>query len=120
MLITIAIIHLLPIAGFGGASQLESLYGVSVNSADLELLMRHRAVLFGILGSVFAYAAFVPKYQNLAFVMTAISLLSFFYLFLETGTANAAISRVAMVDVLALICLLLAVVLRFSGKHSLD
>ena len=43
-------IHLLPLSGVTGAAALERLYGVAVDSPDLALLLRHRAVLFGLLG----------------------------------------------------------------------
>ena len=45
---------LVPITGFFGARQLSALYGIEVDSPDPEILMRHRAVRFGILGVFFA------------------------------------------------------------------
>jgi hypothetical protein len=54
LLLVVAAIHLVPITGFFGARQLSALYGIEVDSPDPEILMRHRAVRFGILGVFFA------------------------------------------------------------------
>jgi uncharacterized membrane protein len=53
LMLVVAAIHLVPISGFLGAQRLSALYGINVASADLEILMRHRAALFGILGVFF-------------------------------------------------------------------
>ena len=61
MLIVVGVIHLLPLSGVLGGAQLFSLYGVPVDDPNLEILMRHRAVLFGLLGVFLVYAAFKPS-----------------------------------------------------------
>src|SRR5690606_4009073 len=66
LLILVGIIHLLPLSGILGAERLAALYGIAVHGPDLEILMRHRAVLFGLLGSLLVYAAFKPPLQALA------------------------------------------------------
>ena len=78
LMLIVAAIHLVPISGFFGAKRLSALYGIEVDNADLEIMMRHRAVLFGILGAFFAYAAFMPALQPVAFIAAAASLASFF------------------------------------------
>jgi len=42
--------------------------------------MRHRAVLFGLVGALVMAAVFVPSYQPMAFVVGFVSVLSFFVL----------------------------------------
>jgi hypothetical protein len=79
LMLVVAVIHLIPISGFFGAAQLEALYGIEVSDPNLAILMRHRAVLFGILGTFFAYAAFVPAVQPIAFVAASVSIASFFF-----------------------------------------
>ena len=112
LMLVVAIIHLVPITGFFGAARLSALYGIDVDSPDLEILMRHRAVLFGILGAFFAYAAFVPELQPIAFVAAAASLATFFYLAVAVGNYDAPIRKIVIGDVVAIICLAGAVVLR--------
>ena len=80
MLIVVGVIHLLPLSGALGSERLTSLYGLDFKEENLEILMRHRAVLFGLLGAFMVYAAFRPAYQTIAFVGGFISVLSFLYL----------------------------------------
>lgn len=67
-LLIVAVIHLLPLVGVLGAPRLTALYGISFDDANLAILMRHRAVLFGLLGAFLAFAAFRPTLQPLAFL----------------------------------------------------
>ena len=50
--------NLLPALGVISAARLEALYGVPIADANLVVLMRHRAVLLGIVGALLAGAAF--------------------------------------------------------------
>ena len=59
-LIVTGIIHLLPISGVLGAEKLAMLYGTALDDPNLAILMRHRSVLFGLLGTLFVVAAFKP------------------------------------------------------------
>ena len=111
LMLVVAAIHLVPITGFLGPKRLSALYGIEVDSPDLEILMRHRAVLFGILGTFFGYAAFVPELQPIAFVAAAASLASFFYLAVAVGNYGPPIRKIVVGDVIATICLAAAVVL---------
>ena len=108
MLIVVGIIHLLPLAGVLGSEKLSALYGLSINDPNLVILMRHRAVLFGLLGAFFVFAAFRPAFQPLAFIAGFISVVSFLWLAWSTGNYNAQIARVFTADIIALICLIIA------------
>ena len=44
------LINFLPLIGVLGPRRLESMYGVPMDRADLQVLMQHRAVLFGVVG----------------------------------------------------------------------
>jgi uncharacterized BrkB/YihY/UPF0761 family membrane protein len=106
MLVLVGVIHLLPLSGVLGSEQLASLYGIQFNEPNLEILMRHRAVLFGLLGAFMVFAAFKPAYQTVAFVGGFISVVSFLYLAWAVGGYNAQIGRVFIADVVALCCLI--------------
>ncbi|MGB5809713.1 MAG: hypothetical protein WBG86_04230 [Polyangiales bacterium] len=108
-LLVVAAIHLVPLTGFFGAARLEALYGISVSDANLAVLMRHRAVLFGILGAFFAYAAFVPAWQPAAFVAALVSIASFFYLAFVTEGAGDAIRKIVVGDIVAAVALFVAI-----------
>ena len=116
LMLIVAVIHLLPIGGFLGVERLNALYGIEVADRNLEILMRHRAVLFGILGAFFAYAAFHPSLQPLAFIAAGASLASFFYLAFATGEFNDAIRKVVVADVAATAALLGAIALRALNR----
>ena len=68
LLVLAGIIHLLPVPGVLGAERLSALYGISLAEPNIDILMRHRAILFGILGLFLLYAAFQPSLQTLAMV----------------------------------------------------
>jgi hypothetical protein len=104
-LVVAALIHLLPITGALGPAWLEKLYGLPFGEPNLEILMRHRAVLFGLLGAFLLTAAFRPALQGLAFVAGLVSVISFLYLAWSVGGYNAQIGRVFTADLVALVCL---------------
>ncbi len=53
LLVLVGIIHLLPVFGVLGVERLAALYGISLGEPNIEILMRHRAILFGLLGLFF-------------------------------------------------------------------
>lgn len=110
MLLIVAVIHLLPLIGVLGVSRLTVLYGVSFDDPNLAILMRHRAVLFGLLGAFLAFAAFRPSLQPMAFLAGFVSMLSFLYLAWSVGGYNVQLGRVYTVDIVALVCLTLGAV----------
>ena len=104
-LVIAAIIHLLPLSGVLGSEQLSKLYGLSFTESNLAILMRHRAVLFGLLGLFLLIAAFIPTWHTAAFIAGLISVISFLWLAWSTGGYNAELSRVFNADLVALACL---------------
>jgi len=111
LMLVVAVIHLLPISGFFGVERLASLYEIEVADGNLEILMRHRAMLFGILGGFLAYAAFNPTIQPIAFLAAFVSMASFFFLSFSVGEFNDAIRKAIIADIVASVALLGAIVL---------
>ena len=105
MLAVVAIIHLLPLSGMLGRERLEALYGIPIAEPNLLILMRHRAVLFGVLGVFFVMAMFDPQLQPAAFVAGFASVVPFLWLAWGAGGYNAQVARVFRADVVALLCL---------------
>lgn len=110
MLVVAGVIHLLPLSGVLGSERLASLYGLPFNEPNLAILMRHRAVLFGLIGSFLLFAAFQPALQSIAIVGGIISVVSFLYLAWAVGSYNPKIGRVFLVDVIVLICLVIGAI----------
>jgi hypothetical protein len=102
LLALVGLIHLLPAVGVLGVARLESLYGVGIAGPDLEILMRHRAVLFGLLGGYQWWAVARPEHRTVAFVLGIASLAAFCALAWSVGGYGAALRRVVTIDVVAL------------------
>ena len=100
-LIVVGVIHLIPLSDALGVGRLNSLYGISITDSDLAILMRHRAVLFGLLGLFCFYAAVKPPLQFIALAAGAVSVGSFLYLAYATGGYNEELRRVFAADLVA-------------------
>jgi hypothetical protein len=106
MLVVVGIIHLLPLSGVLGSERVAALYGLSMGDPNLAILMRHRAVLFGLLGAFFLVAAFAVPLQTAAFIAGFVSVVSFLWLAWSVGGYNAQVARVLTADIIALVCLI--------------
>ena len=92
--------------------KIQTSYGVEIPNANYELLLRHRAVLFGIIGGIMIYSAISKKYYSLAVVIGLISMFSFFVLKkLVNGEINPELQKVMNIDIAGIIILLIGFVL---------
>ena len=103
MLVLVAMIHLPPLFGLLGVAKLEAAYDVSIVGPDLAVLMRHRALMFGLLGGFMLLAVFVPALQPWALALALLSAGGFVLLAWSTPGHNANLARVAWVDVAAVV-----------------
>jgi len=117
-LLLVGLINFLPIIGVISAEKLSSAYSIELIGNDLIILMRHRALLFGLIGGFIIFSVFNPAYQIAAMVMAAISMLGFLYFVWVAADYNAAISKIAMIDLVGLVCLAIAVVLKYINENS--
>ena len=118
LLVLVGIIHLLPVSGVLGSERLTALYGVSLSDPNLLILMRHRAVLFGLLGLFMVYAAFRPSLQPLAFLAGFLSVASFMVIAWSVGGYNESIRKVVIADVVAIVALGIAGVLYVLSRNQ--
>lgn len=107
-LILAGVINTLPLMGVLGAERLQALYAMPFEDANLRILMRHRAVLFGLLGGAMIAAAFIPHWRAPLAIAGLVSMVSFIVLAQLEGGGNAAIRRVVVADVIAIVPLLAA------------
>jgi hypothetical protein len=89
VLVAAGLVHLLPAAGLLGARALERLYGVAIDDADLLLMLRHRALLFGLLGAGLRTALLTAGLLSTA---------GFCLLALPFAELSPALRRVALID----------------------
>ena len=108
LLLTVSVIHLLPVVGVLGQESITKLYGVSISDSNTEILMRHRAVLFAIVGLFLLLSVFKGDYQPLAILIGLISVVSFLLLSWSTEGLNPEMSRVVKIDWIALLLLIAA------------
>ncbi len=112
LLAAVGVIHLVPVSGLLGNDALARLYGVTITTPDLEILMRHRAVLFGIVGGLLVAAAFMHRLQPVAILAGLMSIASFLWIAWTVGDYGSAIAGVVRVDIVALVALIAAAALR--------
>lgn len=107
-LLLAGVVNALPVIGLLGSERLQALYGMAFDDPSLRILMRHRALLFGLLGGAMIAAAFMPHWRTPAALLGLVSMLGFIVLARLEGGGNAAIQRVVVADVIASVPLLAA------------
>ena len=80
--------------------------------------MRHRALLFGILGGFIIYSAFRSQLRTPALTLGLISMLGFVFIAWQTGGYNELVQRVIFIDIAALFGLLLAAILHLKIRST--
>ncbi len=116
MLLVAALVHLLPLTGVLGATRLAALYGVAIGEPALLVLMRHRAVLFGVLGAFMLHAAWSPPLQPWALGAALASTASFVAIALGSAPLSPALRTVMWIDVVLVVLLLVALMLRLMPR----
>ena len=108
VLILVGLVNLAPIVGVLSQSHLFRLYGVAIENQDLLLMMRHRAVLLGLVGATMVAAAWLPGLRTAACMLGLVSMISFVVLVLGSGGVSAPLLKIAVIDGLAIVVLVLA------------
>lgn len=113
-LIIVGLINFIPLAGILSAQKLEGAYDVVLSSNDMIILMRHRALLFGLFGGFILFSAFAPSFQGAAMIMAGISMVGFAVLVHSVGDFNASINKVLIVDYVGIVFLAIAAFLKYG------
>ena len=112
ILIITGIINFIPVLVAFLPSKIEKAYGVALPDANFELLLRHRAVLLGIVGGLLLYAAFSKMHYNLVSIVGMVSMISYVFLYvLIDGPINPALTKVLQIDIVTIILLLIGFLL---------
>jgi len=111
-LLIAGVINLYPVVGVISVDQLEKLYGVPIDNGDLIILMKHRAILFGLLGTFIIYSAFRSSVQTLACVAGLVSMISFVALAYASGQFGEILNRVIVADIVGSLALIAVLVIR--------
>jgi hypothetical protein len=87
-------------------------YGIEIPNSNYELLLRHRAILFGIIGGLMIYSALVKKHYELSTITGLVSMTSYIILYFIIGKdINQELKKVMIFDVVATIILCIGFVL---------
>lgn len=111
LITAVGLINFIPVAGVLSGARITQLYGVGVESGDLEILMRHRAVLFGILGALILISVVKKGWRLPACVAGLISMVSFIVLAWLVGDFGETLQRIILIDIAGSVMAVLAIVL---------
>ena len=100
------LINLAPLLGAFSVERMQALYGVALQDPNLAILMRHRAVLFGIVGGLLVVSAFHPPLRPVGYSAGFVSMLGFLAIAWLAGGYNAEIQRVCRIDLVGVAALL--------------
>lgn len=115
LLLLAAVIHLVPVVGVLSSSRVSALYDVTLEGPDLAVLMRHRALLFGVLGGVLVVGALDEPVRTTALVAALVSDVGYAVLCLAERGHNAALRRVLVGDLVSIAALVAAGVLALTN-----
>lgn len=118
LLFVVGVINFLPVLGVASADRLAAAYGIDLFGNDLIILLRHRALLFGVLGGFIIYSVFFPVYRPPAMVMAAIAMIGYVLLMFAVGNYNAELYRVMLVDYVGIACLVVAAAIHLFAANG--
>ena len=111
LILLVGLANLLPVVGVLSATRVQVLYGVALEDPNLVILMRHRAVLFGVVGGLLVASAFHAPLRLVGLIVGLTSMVSFILIAWLVGNYSAELRRVVRVDVLASLALVGAAIL---------
>ena len=112
------VMNFLPVFGLFSASNLANAYGIDVSDPNIEMLMRHRALLFGLLGAFLFYSIYKPAYRMLAGAAGLISMIGFIILAVMTDTIAGEIGTLVKIDSAGVVFLAVALYLDRKQKEE--
>jgi hypothetical protein len=99
ILLITGLVHILPFSFLFFTEQLQKSYGVDISDANLQLLLRHRAIFFGLIGVGLILSAVKKSFYGWAAAIGLISMVSFVWLFYQIGGINQQLRSVMLIDV---------------------
>ena len=119
VLVLVGLINFAPVVGMVSSSAIARAYGMDEPAGDLAVLLRHRAVLFGIVGGFIVLSAFMPTLQVAAVTMAYISMGSYVALVMAAGISNPKLVRIKNIDVVAIALLSIVPIVWVLADRSL-
>lgn len=98
----VGVIHLIPIGPVFVPELLTRLYAIRPEDDTLLVLMRHRALLLGLVGILCLWAAWWTPVRPAALLAAAINIFGFFAFYALYGSPAGALRTIAIGDLIAL------------------
>jgi uncharacterized membrane protein YoaK (UPF0700 family) len=117
-LFLVGVINFVPTSLAFFPNKIKDSYGIEVTNPNLELSLRHRAVLLGIVGGLMIFSAISKKYYDLSVVLCSVSMLSFIILYFMIGGINNELKKVMLFDITAMIILIIGCFCYYFNKIS--
>ena len=106
------VINLLPSVLAFLPDKISKSYGIEMPNENYELLLRHRAILFGIIGGLMIYSAVAKKHYEVSTFIGLISMVSFIVLFFLIGKdINSDLKKVMTIDIVGTVILCIGFIL---------
>ena len=86
-------------------------YGIVLPNENFELLLRHRAILFGIVGGIMIYSALSKTAYEIATITGVVSMFSFVALYFLIGNITSELKKIMLIDIFATIILFTAYII---------
>jgi len=105
--VLIALVHVPPALVFFRPSMARTLYGAEPDG-DVGLLIVHRGALFLAVAVGAIWAALDPASRRLAWLLCALSIMSFLWLYQRAGAPGGALRTIAIADLVLVVPLIVA------------
>ncbi len=107
-LFLVGVIHLIPSRILLQSNYIETLYGIQTNDESIKLIVLHRAVFFLFVGVFSILSSFLPKFYDIAFYISIVSMSSFIILHFLIPHENPKFNPIFKIDLFLVIILTLS------------
>jgi hypothetical protein len=107
-LFLVGVIHLIPSRILLQSDYIETLYGIQTTDESIKLIVLHRAVFFLFVGVFSILSSFLPKFYDVAFYISIVSMSSFIILHFLIPHENPKFNPIFKIDLFLVIILTLS------------
>lgn len=118
LLILVGLLNAVPVIGVVSADVLAGLYGIPAPDGDLLILMRHRALLFGIVGGFILASVLRPHLRPAAVIAGMVSMLGFVMLALSADDFGAKVHNIVIADIVGSVALAVVALMHLARKPA--
>ena len=110
-LFIVGVIHLIPSRILFQSNYIETLYGIQTNDQSIKLIVLHRAFFFLFVGVFSILSSFLPKFYDIAFYISIVSMSSFIILHFLIIHENPKFNPIFKIDLFLVIILSISYIL---------